>query len=321
MGRTKSQGTLILKRFGRGESNHQRGQKEPSEKEVGNKERDKAEARRSGFLEGWSDEQHWISQGQFRSPFQRILGGCIEVTLISSAPGRSLAAAATSPSPAYPAHGWFLIPMLSWGGSLLSQCPACSLKGSWEHPCSSRFSWVTAVIDAGTQELRHVPLPAHLCTTQHTPTSEQSPQLPWSTLSRAASYLRTSHQGMRSGSVLRVLRLWFSYTFSMDSQVLNTPGNVSGFPRWTRSRDLPLSLPHDIHISLISKKNLTAIASFVWPYDACLNEIMIMDRVIHGGYVCMQKKWARPHVCHRNLILGNFCQSIFISGPFLLTGF
>lgn len=49
MGRTKSQGTLTLKRFGRGEGNHQRGQKEPSEKEVGNKERDKAEARRSGM--------------------------------------------------------------------------------------------------------------------------------------------------------------------------------------------------------------------------------------------------------------------------------
>ena len=38
MGRTKSQGILTRKRFGRGESDPQRTEKQPSGKEVGNRE-------------------------------------------------------------------------------------------------------------------------------------------------------------------------------------------------------------------------------------------------------------------------------------------
>lgn len=223
------------------------------------------------------------------------------------------------PSPAYPAHGQVLILMQSWGGSLLSWCPACSLKENREHPCSSWFSWVTAVFETGTQVLCHVPLPAHLCPTQHIPTSERSPQLPWSMLVRELSaiwehLIKRLEVALYSGFwgcgfptlSLRIPRCW---TLLAMSQV-SPDGHAAG-----------TSLHHDIHISLISEINLTAIVSFVWPYDACLNEIMIMYRVIRGGYVCMQKKWTRPHVCHRNLILGNFYQSIFISGPFSLIGF
>lgn len=94
------------------------------------------------------------------------------------------------------------------------------------------------------------------------------------------------------------------------------------FPQMDTQQGPPtLSLPHDIHISLWFQENLTAIVSFVWPMILCLNEIMIMDRVIHGGYVCAcRRNGLDLHVCHRNLILGNFCQSIFISGPFLRLG-
>lgn len=160
---------------------------------------------------------------QFRSPFQRILGGCIEVTLISSVLAAALLLQPPSPSPAYPAHpahGWFLILMLSWGGSLLSQCPACSLKeaGNIHVPAGSPESQLWS-----RQAHRNyaMSLFQHTSVPQHTPTSEQSPQLPGPRC-RAASYLRTSHQGMRSV-------LWYSGfwgcgfpTLSMDSQVLNT---------------------------------------------------------------------------------------------------
>lgn len=167
--------------------------------------------------------------------------------MFSSGPGPSLAAAAASPSPASPAHGRVLILMPSWGGSVLSRCPACSLKGSWEPP-SSAGSPESQLCSRKAQWCCVMPLFQHT-SAPHTHTNQRTKPVHNSLVHAVGSHqlLRTSHQEMRSGSVPRVLRLWFSCTFSKDSQMLNTPGNIPDFPRWTCSRDLPPSLMTHTH--------------------------------------------------------------------------
>lgn len=183
-----------------------------------------------------------ISQGQFRSPFQRILGGLHRGDLDQqcSWPQPCCCSRLLSPAyPAHPAHGWFLILMLSWGGSLLSQCPACSWReaGNIHVPAGSPESQLWS---RQAHRTTPCPLPHNTSVPQHTPTSEQSPQLPIHAVV-SCHYLRTSHQGWEAALYSGFWGCGFP-TLSPWIPGAEHPWQCLRFPRWTRSRDLPLSL-------------------------------------------------------------------------------
>ena len=70
--------TLRKKRWKKEKRDWKEAIREGGGKEAGNKERDKAEARRNGFLQGWSDDLCQVNQGQLINPSSSYPSCCLE---------------------------------------------------------------------------------------------------------------------------------------------------------------------------------------------------------------------------------------------------
>ena len=165
---------------------------------------------------------------------------------------------------------------------------------------------------------KHTSLPH---TNQRTKPIRDSPGSCWGKLSPLQSILSRSQKRLQSPLC------------AQGSQAV-VPAHLPGIPRqWTllaTSKDSPgrhadgTSLPLQAlvrHTSLISKKKLIAILGSVWRLW-CLPEWDHDLVQSHTWIMCVHasRKCTRNHACHRNLILGNFYQFIFISGPLSLIG-